>query len=348
MTNSRSALSRVRNGLVVAAATALALAGCASGGGTAEETPESNAEAPVAEEADDNGETLRIAFVPGISSDPFFVAMEIAAEEEAEALGVELLYQGSSSDYSPQAQLPFVEGMIADNVDGLIIAATDADALQSVVDRALDDGILVATVDTTVGDQSRLVTHVTGDNLDGGAQAADTMAELLGGSGEVFVISGSPTITTDTMRVEGFTDRIEAEYPEIEIIGIDHAYSQPAEATTKVGAALLNNPNLGGIFAVEGNSGVGAVAALRDAGLTDDVALIGYDAYPNQVEELREGIYSALVAQQPGEQARIALRAMVAALRGEESDIGKEVIVENVIMTQENLGETEIYTYAEK
>lgn len=334
---------RFRLPVAALAASTLALAACSSGSPATDAGTQSEPG-----ETADPGETLRIAFVPGISSDPFFVAMEIAAIEEAQELGIELVYQGSSSDYSPQAQLPFVEGMIADKVDGLILAATDPDALQSVVDRAIDDGILVATVDTTVADQSRLVTHVTGDNIDGGAQAADAMAELIGGAGQVFVISGSPTITTDTMRVQGFTERIEEAYPDIEIVGIDHAYSQPAEATTKVNAALLNYPDLKGIFSVEGNSGVGAVASLRDAGKTDSVVLIGYDAYPNQVQELEEGIYAALVAQQPGLQARLALRAVVAALRGEPSDVGKEVIVENVIMTQDNLEETRIFTYAEK
>lgn len=337
---------RTGRGLPVAilSTIALALAGCAV---DPEVEAETNGETGSQSDPAVETETLRIGFVPGISSDPFFVAMEIAAQDEAEKLGIELSYQGSSSDYSPQAQLPFVEGILADGVNGLVLAATDPDALQSVIDRAIDDEVKVATVDTTVTDQSGLVVHVTGDNIEGGALAADAMAELIGGSGTVFVISGSPTITTDTLRVEGFTERIEAEYPDIEIVGVDHAYSQPAEATTKVNAALLNNPDLSGVFAVEGNSGVGAVAALRDAGKTGEIALIGYDAYPNQVEDLEAGIYSALIAQNPGEMARLSLQAVVASLRGEEGLSG-EHIIPNVLMTQDNLEETRQYTYAEK
>src|SRR5699024_9448746 len=119
---------------------------------------------------------------------------------------------------------------------------------------------------------------------------------------------------------------IEANHPNIEIVGVDHAYSQPAEATTKVNATLLNYPNLKGIFAVEGNSGVGAVAALQNNNKIGQITLIGYDAYSNQVAELEEGIYSALVAQDPAEEARIALRYAVALLTGEgKGDIKKEV-----------------------
>ncbi|WP_353987109.1 ABC transporter substrate-binding protein [Ruicaihuangia caeni] len=324
----------------VAAAGTLALSGCANNGGTG--TDGQNGD------GDNADKNYRIAFIPGISSDPFFVAMELAAQEEAKKLGIELIYQGSASDYSPQTQLPFVDGVLAQDIDALIMAPTDGDALLTSVTKAVAQGVPVITVDTTVTDQSELTAHVTGDNEDGGRKAAQTMAELIGGSGKVFVISGSPTITTDSQRVEGFTKEIEENFPDVELVGVDYAYSQPSEATTKVNAALLNNPDIKGIFAAEGNSGVGAVAALRNSNLIGEVALIGYDAYSNQVEELEQGIYSALIAQDPAEEARIALRAAVAAIEGRESDIEKLVVIPNVVMTADNLGETRKYTYAEK
>lgn len=318
-----------------AAAVVLAATGCAASG-------------PSDDPTDGGGERYKIAFVPGISSDPFFVAMEIAAKEEAERLGFELIYQGSSSDYSPQTQLPFVEAALTEGVDALIMAPTDGDALQASVVKAVAQGVPVITVDTTVTDQSDLVAHVTGDNEDGGRKAAQTMAEQIGGAGKVFIISGAPTITTDTLRVEGFTSEIEENYPDIEIVGVDYAYSQPAEATTKVASVLLNHPDLKGVFAAEGNSGVGSVAALRNADLIGKVSLIGYDAYSNQVEELEQGIYSALIAQDPAEEARIAIKFALAYLEGRTGDIEKELVIPNVVMTQANLAETRSYQYAEK
>ncbi len=60
---------------------------------------------------------ITVAFIPGIASDPFFKAMEIGARAKAEELGIELIWQGSASDYSPQTQLPFVDAVLAQNVD---------------------------------------------------------------------------------------------------------------------------------------------------------------------------------------------------------------------------------------
>lgn len=324
---------RTRFGLaVLGAATLVLVTGC--GGGSTSESGGGGSD-----------EQLTIGFVPGIASDPFFVAMQLAAEAEAEELGVELLWQGAPDEYSPESQIPFVDALLAEQVDGLILVPTDPDALQPSVADAESLGIPVITVDTTVTDQSYLTSHITGDNIDGGRQAAQTLAEQIGGDGEVFIMSGSPTATTNQLREQGFTEEL-ANYPGITLVGTEYANSQPAAATSAVNAILLRQPNLEGIFAVDGTSGTGTVAALRNSGRAGQVRLIGYDAYENQVADLQEGVFSALVAQQPGEEAAMALQYMVDTINEENTDqIEAEVVLPNVVITAENLAETQQYQY---
>ncbi|MGO1971473.1 MAG: substrate-binding domain-containing protein [Propionibacteriaceae bacterium] len=323
----RSAISALAAGAIV-----LSLAACGSG------DSETGAAGGAAED-------LTIGFVPGIASDPFFKAMQVGAEDAAEELGVELLWQGAPDEYSPQSQIPFVETMLTQQVDGLALVPTDPDALQPSVTKAEGLDIPVVTVDTTVTDQAYLTSHITGDNVDGGRQAAKTLAEQIGEEGQVFLMSGSPTATTNQLREQGFTEELE-NYPEIELVGKEYANSQPATATSAVNNILLKYPDLKGIFAVDGTSGTGTVAALRNAGKAGEVKLIGYDAYENQVADLEEGVFSALVAQKPGEEAALALEYLVATITGEGTDqIEKDVVLENVVITKENLGETKQYQY---
>ncbi|MBK0419049.1 substrate-binding domain-containing protein [Leucobacter sp. CSA1] len=326
-------MARVRRWIASAAAlaAAAALAGC----GASEGTTTGDGETP---------EGVTIGFVPGIASDPFFVAMQQGAEEHAEELGVELIWQGAPDEYSPQSQIPFVESMITQQVDGLIVVPTDPDALQASVVSAVGAEIPVATVDTTVTDQSALVSHITGDNLDGGRMAGETLAEQIGGEGKVFLMSGSPTATTNTLREQGFREALE-EYPDIELVGVEYANSQPANATSAVSTILLEHPDLAGIFAVDGTSGTGTVAALRNAGVVGEIALIGYDAYDNQVADLEAGVYTALVVQKPGEMAALAIDSILAAIDGDTSSVEQEVVMENVVMTKENFDETGQYQY---
>jgi ribose transport system substrate-binding protein len=297
--------------------------------------------------ADEAKKELRIAFIPGIASDPFFKAMELGARNKAKELGVNLMWQGSASDYSPQTQMPFVDAALANALDALILVPTDPDSLQSAITRAEALKIPVITVDTTVRDQSYLTSHITGDNVDGGRKAAQTLAERIGSAGKVFIMSGSPAATTDTLREKGFREEM-AKYPKIEIVGREYANSQPATATSAINTTLLKFPDLAGIFAIDGTSGTGAVAALRNAKKVGQVKLVGYDAYKVEVDALKEGVFTALVAQQPAKEAELALQYAYDRVTGKGVEpIEKSVVIPNVVMTKENLGETEKYTYVE-
>jgi len=288
---------------------------------------------------------LTIGFVPGIASDPFFKAMQVGAEAKAKELGIKLLWQGSPSEYSPQSQIPFVETMLTQRVDGLVLVPTDPDALQPSVAKAQALKTPVVTVDTTVTDQSSLTAAITGDNADGGRQAAKTLAAQIGDSGPVFLMTGSPTATTNQLRAKGFKEEL-ANHPGIQLVGEEYAYSQPAKATSAVTSILLKFPDLKGIFAVDGTSGTGSVAALRNTGKVGAVKLIGYDAYDNQVADLKSGVYSALVAQKPGDEAALALQDLVDALTKQNVDkIQKNVVLPNVVLTEDNLAQTARYQY---
>ncbi|MGX5720971.1 ABC transporter substrate-binding protein [Shinella zoogloeoides] len=291
---------------------------------------------------------LKVAFIPGIASDPFFLAMEKGARAAADKLGVELVWQGSASEYSPQSQMPFVDAALADDIDALILVPTDPDSLQPAVVRAEAAGIPVITVDTTVTDQAYLTSHITGDNVDGGRQAARTLAGQIGGEGKVFIMSGSPGATTNTLREQGFREELAANFPKIEIVGREYANSQPATATSAVNTVFLNHPDLAGIFAIDGTSGTGTIAALRNSNAVGKVKLVGYDAYKAQVDALQEGVFTALVAQQPAKEAELALEYAKAKVTGEGADkIEKSVVMPNVVMTRENFAETGSSMYSE-
>jgi len=290
----------------------------------------------------------RVAFIPGIASDPFFKAMETGAVQAAKDLGLELLWQGSSVDYSPQEQIPFVDGALANDIDALILVPTDPQSLQASVAKAQAQNIPVITVDTTVNDQSWLTSHITGDNIDGGRLAAQTLAQQIGGKGQVFVIATSAAITTNNLRRQGFEEELAAHYPEIKIVDTQYHNSQPAQATTITNTALLNYPDLKGIFTVDGTATLGAVAGLRSSGRVGEVKLIGYDAYKAEIDALEDGVVTALVAQRPGEEAALALQYAKQVITGEgDAVIEKNVVIPNIVLTKDNLEQNRHFIYTE-
>lgn len=320
---------------LAAAALALTLAACGSGSGN---TPGGGK----------NPSDVVIGFVPGTTSDPFFKAMQLGAQQEATKEGVKLLWQGSGQAYSPQAQLPFVDGVLAQNPDAFVFCPTDPKSMQASVTKAQAQKVPVVTVDTTVADQDYLTSFITGDNVAGGKQAADTLAQQINNTGKVFVMLSSPTTTTNVQRLQGFSDELKAQYPNIHIIGTAYSQSQPAVATSAINTALLANPDMAGIFAIDGTSGTGAVAALQNQHAVGKVKLVGYDAYQTQVDDLKRGVYTALIAQQPGQEGALAVQFAVAKATGKGTDaIKKDVVIPSIVMTRDNLAQTEKNTYAQ-
>jgi len=276
---------------------------------------------------------LSIAFVMGAESDPFFQAMKVGAEEEAAAEGVDLIWQGDPKNYSPETQIPIVDTVLAQKPDGLVLIPTDPTALQASADKAIAQGIAVANVDTHVNDLSKIVTFITGDNKDGGAKAADALAAKIGYTDgktyEVVVGLTSATATTNVARLEGFKAQVAAKYPGISIKDVAYSESNPEKAATNVNNWLTKYPNLAGIFAIDGTNASGAASALEAKKLTGKIALVGYDAYPDNVAKVKSGVFTALIAQVPAEEARQAIKALVEYIKNGKTSIAHEVVIPN-------------------
>jgi ABC-type sugar transport system substrate-binding protein len=279
---------------------------------------------------------ITIAFVMGAESDPFFQAMKVGAEEEAAALGVDLIWQGDPTNYNVATQVPIVDNVIAQAPDGLVLIPTDPNGLQASLDKAIAAGIAVANVDTRVTDLSQTLTFITGDNTDGGTKAAEAIAAKIGYTDgekyEVVVGLTSATATTNVARLEGFQAAIEANYPGIEIVDVAYSESNPQTAASNVDNWLTKYPNLDGIFAIDGTNASGAAAALQAKNLVGKIALVGYDAYPANVELIKSGVFTALIAQDPAAEARLAIRTLVEFIKNGTKPASRDVVIPNVIL----------------
>ncbi len=279
---------------------------------------------------------ITIAFVMGAESDPFFQAMKVGAEAEAKAEGVKLIWQGDASHYDVATEVPIVDNVIAQKPDGLVLIPTDPDGLQASSDKAVAAGIAVANVDTHVTDLSKVVTFITGDNTDGGAKAAKAIADKIGYTAgktyEVVVGLTSATATTNVARLEGFKAAVAKDYPGIVIKDVAYSASNPQTASSNVNNWLTKYPNLSGIFAIDGTNASGAAAALQAKGLTGKIALVGYDAYPANVDLIKAGVFTALIAQDPAAEARLAIKTLVDYIKNKKSPAQRDVVIANVTL----------------
>jgi ribose transport system substrate-binding protein len=126
----------------------------------------------------------------------------VRAKAEAQALGVNLTVTGPT-DFSASEQAPILNAVAVSKPDTLIVAPTDSSVLNPELSRIAGEGVKLVFVDTTTTDPSLAVSHITTNNVAGGALAADSLAQQIGGKGTVAVIDVNPGISTTDARIQG-------------------------------------------------------------------------------------------------------------------------------------------------
>lgn len=288
-----------------AAATTLALAGCSTATTSSPAVGGGDPSAP------------KIAFIQGVAGDEFYISMQCGIEAAAKAAGATVTTQGPTK-FDPTLQKPIVDAVVASKPDALLIAPTDVTAMQAPIAAAAAAGIKVVLVDTTLDDPSVAVAQISSDNTGGGKAAFTAIQTAHPDGGKVLVISNDPGISTTDARANGFTDAAKAD-SKFTSLGVQYSHNSPAEAAKIVTAALAKDPDIVGIFATNLFSAEGAATGIQQAGKSG-ITIVGFDAGPDQVKALKEGVVQALVAQQPATIGTKGVEQAIAALQGKPTE----------------------------
>jgi ribose transport system substrate-binding protein len=288
--------------------------------------------------------TYTIYLVAGIASDAFYLTMKKGAEAAGKKLGVKVVFTGSTASFSPNTQIPFLNGAIARHPDAILIAPTDKTALIAPIQRAISAGVPVITVDTFIS-KPIAVTNVSTDNLGGGKAAADALAKAIGGSGDVAAISVNPGISTTDQRSQGFASQLKAKYPNINYLGVQYCNDDQTKASNQTSALMNGHPNLKGIFAMNVVSGNGVTSAVTAAGKSGQVKLVEFDAGPPQVQALKAGTIDALVAQYPYGIGQMGVQLAYKYITGHRTGIKKHYGTGSAVVTKANVNSPAIKKY---
>ena len=257
----------------------------------------------------------KLALVPGVQAEPFYISMQCAAQDEAKKLGYDLTTQ-APQNFDAAMQTTIVNALGSNPPAALLIAPTDDKAMLAPIQQVKNRGTKIVEVDTSLQDKSVAVSSVSSDNAEGGKLAAQTLAKLAGGkTGSVLILDTIAGTSTTAARAKGFEDELK-NHPNLKSAGIQFTQNEPDQAAGKVTAALASTPDLIGVFATNLNTGEGAATGLRNSGKIGQVNLIGFDASPSEVDGLRKGEYQGLIAQDPASIGVQGVDQAVAAIEG--------------------------------
>jgi len=279
----------------------------------------------------------------GIAADPFYITMHNGALAEAHKLGVTLVWQGGAS-FSPETQLPILQALLAKHPDALMVAPTDSQALIEPIRQYTNANIPVISVDTTISDAALLKSAITSNNTQGGAAAADAIAQFAHGTGDVAVINIKPGTSTTDARQAGFLAELK-KYPNMKVVAIEYDDDSPTTAFTQAQLVILKYPHLKGIFGTNVFSAEGAGKAMAAAHRKGEVDVVGYDAEPDEVDLLKQGVITTLIIQQPAEEGALSVDYAYAILTGQPQSVPANKLLDNVTATTENSNDPAVSKY---
>ncbi|MBO9396470.1 ABC transporter substrate-binding protein [Shimia sp. R9_1] len=246
----------------------------------------------------------------------FWQAVKLGAEQAADEFGVRITFEGPDNETMVDRQIDMLAAALANKPAAIGFAALDSQAAIPLLRQANDAGIPVVAFDSGVDSDIPLSTATT-DNALAAGMAADKMAELIGGKGKVAVVAHDQTSRTGIDRRDGFVNRIEAKYPDIEVVTVQYGQGDHLKSTEVTKAILTANPDLNGIFGTNEGSAIGVVNGVQELG-TEGLVIIGYDSGKAQKDAIRSGLMAGAITQNPVGIGYETVKAAVMATKGEE------------------------------
>jgi len=287
--------------------------------------------------AQDGG--YQITLVQGVKGDEFYISMACGAQRAADEAGATLTVDGPAK-FDHTQQTPLLAAVVQSEPDAILIAPNDRTAMVAPIQEAIDAGVAVFTVDTFI-DADIALANIASDNVEGGRIAARALAELIGEQGPVYVTNTIAGTSTTDQRQQGFEEEI-ANYPNITYLGAEYNGNDPTVAASQTSAVLQANPDLAGVFGTNLFSAQGAATAIREAGQQGVVKVVGFDAGPQQVQDLQQEVVDVLIAQHPYDIGYQAVQMAVAYLDTQTPPAEKVIGTGYTVVTRDNIADPEV------
>lgn len=305
-----------KNIILAALLTAGVLSGCNRGQGEQEQ-----------------GDKLVIGATMLSMQNEFIVNISDEMEKKAEELGVELVLV--DAERSALKQVEQVESFIAQGVDAIILNPCEVEASSTAVQKAKAANIPIINVNSATS--APPTAFVGSDDTESGRIAMKHIAEKMGGKGNLFVIHGYMGQAAQIQRDKGAKEVLK-DYPGIKLVAEQTGEWDRAKAMSLTENWIQSHGNkINAIFAHNDEMGMGAVKALENAHLNDQVVVVSIDAIADALQAVKKGSLDATVFQNARVQGGKAIETAVKAAKGEAFE--KEVMVPFKLITQANVAE---------
>ncbi len=279
--------------------------------GTAPATPRTPADKPGSSRVMNAGDTIGVTLLT--MQHQFYQDLRAGLEAEAKQLGYKLIV--TSAEFESARQANQIDEFIVQKVKAIIVSPCDSRSVGASIKAANDAKIPVLTADIAcLSPIGKVESHIASDNIAGGREAARLMTEALGGQGSVAILT-HPEVASVMDRVKGFKEEI-AKQPGMKVVAELSSEGKRDKAVRVTEDLLQAHPDLAGVFGINDDSALGALAAIESAGKAGKVKIVGYDATPEARAKIQAGAIYADVIQNPRKIGELTMQTLHELLLG--------------------------------
>src|SRR5580693_5217930 len=277
--------------------------------------------------------------VPGLTF-PFFVHMMEAFKAEAVKQGYEPLE--SDGQVSSPKQTADIEAALTKGVKGIVLSPNEVDAMAPALQEAIDANVPVVTVDRRVPSVKGILGHVGADNVKGGEAQGNLVVKLFPDGATIVNLQGQSGASPAIDRNKGLHNVLDQAKDKYKFVFEDTAgfdRSKGLAMTESALAGMSTPPDV--IVAANDDMALGALEALKARNLLGKVKLIGFDALPEALGQIKAGNLTGTIEQLPGGQVDGALQTLVAFLREGKKPDQQVILLTPIAITSDNLNQAE-------
>jgi len=278
-----------------------------------------------------------VGFVPRAFVSVYFVTMADAVKEEAAKnpnIDVQIVSPVDQKDV--EGQIRIIEDLTMKKVDLLAVSVNDPKAVVPSLKEAQAAGIPVIILDAITPYPGIDVLSLIGsNNEDGGEIVGQNVVALSKGKCKMAVLEGVPGQYANEMRLKGFR-KVIASHPGIQVVASQPANWQRELAMTTMENILQAHPDIDCVWGVNDGMALGALKAVKDAGLSDKIKVLGYNGDKEAVEAVAVGGLYSTILQQPAEIGRTVIKIAEMIRTGKKNEVQSVIQIPIVNVKKDN------------
>ena len=279
-----------------------------------------------------------IGYAPATLNNAFWLAVKDGVVKAIEEKGIEVELVDIDANGDQSIMNDGIANLLSSGVDAILCAPADSNAVGSALEQCQQAGVPVINFDTPVPDPELVETIIASDNYNAGYVVGKDAAEKMEDGAKILVLH-SPRASACVQRYDGFVAALEESGKEYTEVNNLDGQGATEVSMTLTADALVADPDLQVIFAVNDPSAMGAINAIQQATveLENDIMVYGVDGNPDAKKLIESGEMEGTGSQSPETLGYDSMMAAFDVLEGKE--IEKEIVVDTFLITAENVAE---------